>query len=80
MKRAMKTITCRYAPGEMACLKHDLDKVPRMVTQVFLGVNGGVRYELSLGDRSSPHYEEELCDAPGERSAAGFRVKMGVRS
>lgn len=72
----MKSIRCKFHPGQSVRLVHDPEKRPRMVTQIFLGLSGSIRYELSQGEGSSSHYEGEIEAVEQVGKAPGFKIQF----
>ena len=72
----MKSILCKFAPKDYVRLVHDPEKWPRMVTQIFIGANGSIRYELSHGTTASAHYEEEIGRVEEVGKPPGFKIEF----
>lgn len=72
----MTEITCKFAPCQCVRLIHDPESLQRMVTQVFIGANGSIRYELSCGDKASVHYEAEIEAVEQIAQVVGFRINI----
>lgn len=73
MKRKVLCIAFRI--GERVRLVHDPEKLDRMITQVFISATS-IRYELSIGDKASAHYEMEIERPPDVQQIPGFKIKM----
>ena len=69
----MSEIRCKYRLGQMVRLKHEVDALSRMVTQIFIAETG-IRYELSHGPSCSAHYEMEIADEATEGTTIGFKT------
>lgn len=67
------TVETKYDIGDTVILKHDTDKIRRMITAV--NVNGaGVSYCLVYGDFEAYHFEMEMEKITEEKkSPAGFK-------
>lgn len=70
----MTEIACKFSLCQCVKLVHDPDNLPRMVTQVFLGAGGSIRYELSCGDKATVHYEAEIEGMEEVEQTIGFRI------
>ena len=70
----MKSIKCAFAPRQCVKLIHDPEHLHRMVTQVFIGAGGSIRYELSCGEKASVHYEAEIEAVDQLDRVVGFRI------
>lgn len=69
----MSDIQCKYRLGQMVRLKHEVDALRRMVTQIFIAETG-IRYELSHGPSCSAHYEMEIADETSDGTTIGFKT------
>lgn len=58
--------------GEMVLIKHDPDKLKRMVTSFSVRGSGLHSYCLSCGEKETWHYEYEIEKPTGEEKKAGF--------
>ena len=72
----MTEITCKFAPCQCVRLIHDPEGLHRMVTQIFIGASGSIRYELSCGEKATAHYEEEIDAVEEVEQTIGFRINI----
>ena len=67
-------VETKYPIGHTVTLKHDREKMPRMITGVSIrGTNGKTHsYNLMSGTTDSWHYDFEIEEINVERGIAGF--------
>lgn len=58
----MMVIQNKYELGQIVYLVTDEDQSPRMVTQIKIGADGGLIYQLSMGCDHTEHFELEISD------------------
>lgn len=66
-------VDTKFDVGQMVCLKHDPDKVPRMIVSVTVSQAGSVRYMMICGTNESWHFEMEIDEKKNtEKKKVGF--------
>lgn len=66
-------VQTKYDLGDTVTLKHDIDKIRRMITAI--NVNGaGVSYCLAYGDYEAYHFEMEM-----DKVTEPFKKKVGFQ-
>lgn len=70
----MSEIACAFTLCQCVKLIHDPENLHRMITQVFIGAGGSIRYELSCGEKASVHYEAEIEPVEQLEQVVGFRI------
>ena len=56
----MMVVNCKFEPGQWVALVHDPENKKRMITQIAISSDGGLRYNTTRDDSDMWHYESEL--------------------
>ena len=58
----MMVIENKFELGELVYLSTDEDQKQRMVTKIYIHLDGSLIYQLSCGTMYSEHYEKEISE------------------
>lgn len=67
------TVKTKYDFGEFVVLKHDTDKIRRMITGITVWFGGNVRYCLQAGGTEIWCFEFEINENGTKEKKVGFR-------